>query len=273
MSSPHRPPTTPSGQGLATFTLLALVIAAALLDLSLRVTPYMVPQVTTAPVPQTTRTTGGPAIQLLPLIPRGTHVAAPTVPPNPFGSAHFGPQVHTIAYRAVFRAYQALEGADGQLYLAYYWVPRGSIIYDPDRLGTVTGGIVREIIGFPSNAVSITGLGPYGYPVFTVGEGAEPGGDATQGTWVLGATGPVQVGRQEPPPFSAFSPALLSGGCADFAGGLLCERRGRVTYRIRGYPVVSLRGAHLIGAGRHRFLVSVFDKDGAAAWDLEGFAR
>ena|GEM_PF-6057081 len=232
------------------------------------------------PVPRSTRYAGGPALSLLKLKHIGAPEAAQLAPPDPFAGVDFGPGVRTLSYRATFLASQAMEGPDGKLYITYYWPPAGPIAYDPDKLGIVTGGAVREIIsGSFLDMVSITGRAS-GYPTFSIGIGSTPSGGGMHGTWVLDATGPHRLSNAEPQPVTCalcdwMSPMSTAGKgrCVDFATGDLCERNQQVTYSRNRQLLATIRDAHIVGAGPHRFLISVFDANNSGVWDLEGFAQ
>ncbi len=199
------------------------------------------------------------------------------MPPDPFTSVDFGPGVRTLSYRATFFAFQAMEGADGNLYATYYWPPAGPIAYDPDKLGIVTGGAIREVIsGTFLDLVSITGRAS-GYPTFAIGTGSTPSGGALHGTWFLDVMGPHRVSSAEPQTVTCalcFSTSTSGKSrCLEFAAGALCERDERVTYSRNKQPLVTIPGAHIIGGGPHRFLITAFDANHVGEWDLEGFAR
>lgn len=249
----------------------------ALIVLERRLVAYLVPPMSLTPV--LTRSSAGPALSLLPLVRHGIAPAGPLAPPNPFASVDFGPEVRTISYRGTFRASQAMEGADGNLYISYYWPPPGPIAYDQDRLGIVSGGAIREIMaGDFLDLLTITG-NTGGYPTFTISNGTTPTGGKLHGTWLLDATGVVRQSNAEPSYVECRLCDVVSGLssgrvlCAGFAQGELCEWRDRITYSVRGRPLLVIRGVHLIGAGRHRFLISAFDANDSGLWDLEGFAR
>jgi hypothetical protein len=239
-----------------------------------------VPPISLAPVPLSTRYAGGPALSLLPLKHIGAPEPAPSAPPDPFVGYDFGPGVRTLSYRATFLANQAMEGADGNLYATYYWPPAGPMAYDPDKFGIVTGGAIREIISARFlDMVSITGRSG-GYPTFSIGEGTTPTGTEFHGTWRLEASGPHLLSSGEPPLVTCELcdwPGSVStsrkGRCVDFAAGDLCEHDQRVTYSRNKQLLVTIRGAHIVGAGPHRFLISAFDANHVGVWNLEGFAH
>jgi hypothetical protein len=256
---------------------LAIMTAIALVVLERRVASYLAVPVSTNP--QFVRPAFGPPMSLLPLVPRGAGAAGPPVPADPFSGTDFGPDVRTIQYRATFRAFQAMEGTDGRLYMTYYWPPPGTLIYDPDRFGFVTGGAVREVMsGRFLDLVEIRGR-IRGYPIISIGNGSTPTGDTGHGLWLLDASGPIRTSSKEPSFVDcSLCDALINVAarapvCVQFAAGELCQQQRAVTYSVFGRQRVRIPGAYLIGAGRHRFLISVFDAGDSGVWDLEGFAR
>ncbi|MDQ6780290.1 MAG: hypothetical protein M3Z37_03925 [Candidatus Eremiobacteraeota bacterium] len=261
---------------IAIIAALTIVTAVALISLERRIESYMLLPTSLAPVSEPTRYAGGPALSMLPLRHTGYHNDSRPPPPNPFKDVDFGAQIRTLSYRATFIASEAMEGADGNLYIAYYWAPPVGTAYDPDKFGVVTGGVIREVVsGMFLDLVTITGRA-HGYPTFSISTGTTPTEDDLHGNWVVAATGPHQLSWIEPlsPTCVPCDGSLIvgKGHCFSFAAGQLCQQNQQVTFWRNDRAVVVIPAARVIGAGPHRFLVGAPEADNVGEWNLEGFA-
>jgi hypothetical protein len=256
---------------------LGVVIVIAVAIGVHRIQPYLVPPIP-APVVVQTISPGAPPPLALRKLAQELSSAVSTYASSP-ALQLFGPGVRTLKYDSSFFASAAVEGGNGDLYISYDWAPFGySRAYDPDSIGIVTGGAVREIFkGNFLDQATIVGEDD-GYPVYDVASGETPHQGDYYGTWHVDAGGPFQISNREPAPLECTwclpvgAESTAPPVCSDFAGGRLCNRSSDVTYARNGAPIVTLHGARVVGAGRDRFLIMLAAEGPSSRSYVEGFA-
>lgn len=214
------------------------------------VTPIPLPS---EPAPRT-------AIQLYPILAASAFPASTATPVSEVST--FGGPVRVLRYAGDFVASSAFEGADGELYVTYFW-DMGSTYYEADRLGILDGSAIREIFtGVFLDQVTIVGEHE-GYPTFRVELGDTVHMSDNYGLWWTSASGVklIEPSRAYSPPphpcsWCAGQAATRGPGyCSPFAGGKLCDSSAGVTFVKNGTTSVIDKDAYLVGSGSHRFLI------------------
>jgi hypothetical protein len=239
------------------------------------------PIVFLTPVPLPSEPAEDTAVQLVPVYiatvsPAASSAATATAFPN-----HDRVRVRTLRYAGDFIASSVFEGADGEFYLTYFW-DMGSTTYDADRLGVLDGSAIREIFaGVFLDKVTIVAEHD-GYPQFSVDGGDTVHSSDNYGIWRASGAGVGLLGQlpttyyDSPPPHPCSwcnwnQTQRVTGYCARFAGGMLCDKNAGVTFAKNGTTFVIDKNASLIGAGQHRFLL-IERPTARPPLYLEGFA-
>jgi hypothetical protein len=193
---------------------------------------------------------------------------------------HDRAHVRTLRYAGDFIASSAMEGADGEFYLTYFW-DMGSTAFSADRFGVLDGSAIRETFtGVFLDEITIVDEHD-GFPVFRVDGGGTAHESDAYGLWRATGAG---VDVIEHSAISYYSPlphpcswcyarpeSRGPGYCAPFAGANLCDTSIGVTFKLNGAAYVVDKGAHLVGAGPHRFLIIERPIDEPPVY-IEGFA-
>ncbi|MDQ6769669.1 MAG: hypothetical protein M3Z54_06750 [Gemmatimonadota bacterium] len=218
-------------------------------------------------------------------------------PPTPEPSPHFalddvnlGPHIRLVRFAPDFDIYrgQAVEGADGNLYIAYdpgrgpdKWGFTGG---EPIAVGILNGGRTRQIFSTRGIYLSMEGLKD-GMPLISVPDyPVRP----TKNLYVqVSASGIRRLPRGYEPSQPAYSPY---SPCIPFDGGKMCEGNEAVHFTTRNGRSIIIAGERyaysgsgtnasfttdgvtLIGGGRHRFLLVEYQNMRGVAECLEGFA-
>jgi len=285
------PRNTPPAPASATaFSLRALIVVVVAIFTSecnpdsLPMTPASAspaPVVFLTPVPLPSEPTADTAVQLVPVYIATVAPAATAALPLVGFPYHVNTHVRMLRYAGDFVASSAMEGLDGEFYVTYFW-DMGSTYYTADRLGVLTGSATREIYGgFFLDKITIVAEHD-GYPQFSIDSGDTVHMSDNYGIWRATGVGVRLVAQLPPDYYNSPAPHACSwcstkqtqSGptyCATFAGGMLCDTNTGVRFAKNGATFVIDRGAHLVGAGPHRFLIIERPSDGPPVY-LEGFA-
>ena len=213
------------------------------------------------PIPLPSEPAPDTAIQLYPVVVATAMPAATGASPP---ETLYGVPVRVSHYVGDFVASSAVEAADGELYVTYFW-DLGSTPYQADRLGVLDGGAIREIFA-GAFLDELTSVGESrGYPRFIVDAGDTAHMSDNYGLWQVSGAGVKMIERAQPGYYSPpprpcswcypHQQTRAPRYCAPFAGGTLCDSGEGVTFIKNGVTRVVDKSGYLVGAGPHRFLI------------------
>ncbi len=217
-------------------------------------------------------------------------ISTPAPTPTPEPSPHFalddvnlGPHIGLTRFTPDFDIYpgQAVEGADGNLYVAYdpgrgpdHWGFTGG---EPIAVGILHAGRIREIFSTGGIYLQMEGLKD-GMPLISIPDPVRP----TKNLYVqVSASGIRRLPRGYESSQQWYSP------CIPFDGGKMCDGNDNVPFTTRDGRTIIIAGEHyayewgaitayttdgvrLIGGGRHHFLLVEYQNMRSVAECLGG---